>query len=56
MDDLTKKWLIEQIDTAPSIECLNGVISTLKWLYSFDKDAHSFTYLLERIENAKKLL
>ena len=56
MDDKTKYWILECISTAPTVECLNGIISTLKWMYSFDKDVKSYTSLLERIENKKKLL
>jgi hypothetical protein len=56
MDDLTKRWLIDCIDTAPNQDSLNGIITTLEFFYSIDKDFDTFSYFIERVNQKQKLL
>lgn len=56
MDEQTKKWLIDCIDTAPNQDSLNGIITTLEFFYSIDKDFDTFSYFIERVNQKQKLL
>lgn len=54
-DERTTAWLIDQIDQAPTKECLEGISYTLEYFYSIDKDLESLEYFMKRINEAKKL-
>lgn len=56
MDNQTLQWLKECIDTAPNEDSLNGILVTLEWFYSIDKDMDSFNYLLNLIVEKGKML
>lgn len=55
MDDKTKGWLIDQIDQAPTKQCLEGITYTLEYFYEIDKDLETLEYFMKRINEAKKL-
>lgn len=56
IDNKTKDWLIESIDTCPTYECTLAIIESLEFLYMIDKDAETFKRLMERVINRQKLL
>lgn len=56
MDNQTLQWLKESIETAPNQECLDGILVTVEWFYSIDKDMDSFNYLLNQIVEKEKML
>jgi|JI8StandDraft_2_1071088.scaffolds.fasta_scaffold763849_1 hypothetical protein len=55
MDNQTLQWLKECIDTAPNEDSLNGILVTLEWFYSIDKDFGSFSVLVELINKKLKI-
>ena len=54
-DERTMGWLIEQIDTAPTKQCLEGITYTLEYFYDIDKDLETLEYFMKRINEAKKI-
>jgi hypothetical protein len=54
MDNQTLQWLKESIETAPNQECLDGILVTVEWFYSIDKDFGSFSVLVELINEKNK--
>jgi hypothetical protein len=56
IDNLTKKWLIESIDSCPNIECTYAIIETIEFLFMIDRDAETFDKLMIQINNKQKIL
>ena len=54
MDNQTLQWLKECIETAPNEDSLNGILVTVEWFYSIDKDFGSFSVLVELINEKNK--
>lgn len=53
MDNQTFSWISGCIETAPNEDSLNGILVTLEWFYSIDKDFGSFSVLVELINQKK---
>lgn len=56
MDNQTLQWLKECIETAPNEDSLNGILVTVEWFYSIDKDFESFEKLINLILEKQKEL